>query len=127
MSFYNEQMNIALDAAVDLSANYYGAVKLSAAGKINVASLNTSRSFIGILQTDPTSGQRATVCVRGVSKAVAGASVSAGDIVTHDSSGHIITKPASGTYVCFGMALEAAGAANDVIAILVRDPVELTG
>lgn len=126
MSFYNEQRNIAMDAAVDLSASQYTVVKLSAANKINVASLNTSRTYLGILQTDPTSGQRATVCVNGVSKAVAGAAVTVGDIITHDSSGHVITKPSSGTYVCFGMALEAAGAANDVIAILVRDPVELT-
>lgn len=121
-----DQVNIAVEAAVDLSASRYTAVKFSAVNKINVASLNTSRTYLGVLQTDPKSGQQGTVCVHGVSKAKAGAAITAGDIVTHDTSGHIITKPASGTYVCFGMALTAAGAANDIISILIRNPVELT-
>lgn len=127
MAYQVDLQTLPADAAADLSAYRYCAVRLSAANNVNVASLNTSRTLFGVLQNIPESGQRATVAYGGVSKVRVGAAVTAGDIITHNSSGRIITKPASGTYVCLGVALETAGAAEQYIsARLFPTIVELT-
>lgn len=105
-----------MNAAADVSSYQYCILRNSAVKAVNVASLNTSRTIMGVLQNNPQSGERATVGVSGVSKVRAGAAITAGDIITCNGSGRAITKPASGTYVCVGRALETAGAAEQIVA-----------
>ena len=119
MAVYNTDQDIlAFDAGADLSANQYNFVTLSEDNSVTVASLATARANIGILQNDPKSGQRASVSTDGISIIVAGAAITVNDLVTTNSSGRAITKPASGTYVVMGRALEAAGADGDLISMV---------
>jgi len=65
------------------------------------------------VQNVPKSGQYATVAYAGPSKVVAGAAITYGNLLTCDASGRAIVC-VSGSYV-LGRAIEAAGAAGDVI------------
>ena len=71
----------------------------------------------GILQNTPAAGLAADVGILGISKAVAGAQLNAGAQLQLDSSSRVIT--ATSTNHRFAIALEAAGAAGQVITILI--------
>lgn len=83
---------------------------------VTVCSANTDKA-IGILQNDPVSGGVADVCIGGVSKAVAGASITLGVPLMSDTSGRVIAQ--SSTNPVIGYALNQATAANQVISIQV--------
>lgn len=105
-------------AGADLSAVQYRAVRLSGVSpmSVNVASLNTAKFFIGVLDNKPKSGEAAAVIQFGNSKGVAGATITAPSWLTHDSSGQFIAAT-SGTMVC-GYALESA-VVNDIFSMFV--------
>lgn len=101
-------------AAADLSSSQFLAVKITAARQVNLANTG-GEGIYGILQNKPTSGQAADVGILGVSKAVAGASFSAGAELMTDTSGRLITATSTNRRVA--MAIEAAGAAGDVVTV----------
>ena len=104
---------LTLAAGADLSANQYYAVKVNASGQIVLA--GAGENAIGILQDKPTSGQVGTVMALGISKAIYGASVTAGQNLAADASGKLV--PASGEAAVIGVALES-GSANEIHSVL---------
>lgn len=102
-------------AAADLSTKQYYAVKLTAARAVNLASAG-GEAIYGVLQNAPPSGQAADVGFLGVTKAVAGAAVSAGDYLMTDTSGRLITATSTNHRV--GQAIEAAGAAGVIFTVM---------
>lgn len=89
------------------------AVKQSTAADRTVlmAGANTAFAY-GILQNKPKSGEAADVCISGISKAVYGGTVTAGDWLTTDSSSRLITTTTGGQ---FAMAKAiSAGVVGDV-------------
>lgn len=106
-------------ANADLSASQFCAVKLvNASGTAQAAVATQNDRTIGVLQNDPDAqGRAATVAVNGVTKAKAGAAITAGAALTVDNTGRVITV-ASSTEFEIGIALKSAGAANEIIPIL---------
>lgn len=112
-------------AAADLSGKVYHLVRFSAARTVNQASEAVNSGLAGVLQNKPdASGQPATVAYLGVSKVVAGGTITANDWLTTDSSGRAITA-ASGDMIC-GRALVAGAAAATITAFL-QPPTRLSG
>ncbi len=109
---------------IDLSAAQYCFVVLGADGNLDLAGANARA--IGVLQNDPTAGQSGTVRLMGVSKVTAGAAITQGALVASNASGEAVAYTAatantttgviSGSQV-LGIALEAAGAAGDFVAV----------
>lgn len=99
-------------AAADLSANQFYAVKITAARAVNLASTGGEVAY-GILQNKPTSGQAADVGIFGITKVAAGAAFSAGAQLMTDNTGRLITR--TSTNHCVGIALEAATAAAQIV------------
>lgn len=101
-------------AAADLSASQFYAVKITAARAVNLASTG-GEPIYGILQNKPTSGQAADVGLFGITKAVAGAAITAGAYLMTDTSGRLITVVTTSKRVA--QALEAATAAGQLITV----------
>lgn len=119
MAFTNQDVRLTFSAAADLSNFQYRAVRMTGAQQVNVASLNTAKTAVGILLNKPqAAGRAADVAIGGVTKAYAGAAVTAADLLTHDASGYVITAT-SGTMV-LGRALETAGAIGDAISVILH-------
>ena len=84
------------------------AVKIVGSRLVDLA---TTGDFIyGILQNKPAVGQAADVGIMGVTKAVAGGTIAAGDALSVNSSGQMVL--ASSTFARVGTALEAAVAST---------------
>ena len=81
-----------------------------------VCSVNTD-IVVGILQNDPASGAVCDIAVAGISKAVAGASITLGAGLMADTSGRVITATTAGTNPVLGWALNQATATNQIISI----------
>jgi hypothetical protein len=108
----------------DLADYRYRAVKFS--GSPRLCALCTSPadlSMLGVLHNRPHDQTGASVAILGKSKIVAGAAITAGDLLTVDSSGRAIT--ASSGDMTFGRALHAANAADEVFESLVFQPFRL--
>ncbi|MGB9886747.1 MAG: hypothetical protein ACPLRW_07115 [Moorellales bacterium] len=100
-------------AGADLSNSQYLAVKVNASGQVVLA--GAGENAIGILQNKPANGQAAQIMVLGESKAVYGASVTAGQNLAADASGKLV--PASGEAAVLAVALESGGA-NEIHTVL---------
>ena len=99
----------------DLSAKQYFAVVLTS-GKTALA--GAGALIVGILQNKPDAADKsASVAVKGISKAVAGAAITAGVGVTPDAAGKLVTTGATDSRS--GIALTAAAADGDVFTMLV--------
>ena len=108
--------------ATDMSSYQYHAVQVSAAKTAGLAEANGDFT-IGILQNAPTSGEPAQVFTKygGVCKVYAGAAIATvGTPLVSDASGHLIG--ASDNDIVIGYALETAGAAGDIIEMMVISP-----
>jgi hypothetical protein len=93
MASAQEQATITLAAGADLSASQYCFVKLNSSGLVVLC--GAGEAAIGILQNDPdASGKAATVAISGVSKIVAGGSITRGVRVASDGSGKAKTAVA---------------------------------
>ena len=105
-----------LEAAADLSAAQYYIMRVTAANAVNVTTAATQVA-VGVLQNKPdAAGKVATLSREGdVTKLSAGAAIAAGASVTSDASG----QGATGTtgQQCIGIALNAAGAADEIIEV----------
>lgn len=116
-----------LEAAADLSAKQYHIVRLSAANLCNQASLATDSDTIGVLQNKPQSGEFATVAFAGLSKVVAGAAITAGDVFSSNGSGRAITVVSGDLGMSVGRAITAPGADGDVFDAQIWPPVRWVG
>lgn len=115
MAYKNTQEFLTFQAATDLTAFRYRAVRLSAEGQVNVASNVAANTCIGVLDNDPASGTSARVAVAGVSKIYTSAAITAGALVSHTASGYALAAT-SGALV-IGRALTTAANAGDIITI----------
>ena len=86
----------------------------TAAGQVNLCAATTD-TVVGVLCNRPKAGRAASLAIDGVKKVVAGAAVTRGVSVTTDTTGRAIAAGAAAT--SFGVALEAAGAAGDLIRV----------
>lgn len=93
------------------------AMKLSTVADRTILRQNAANADVyGILQNAPLSGEAGDVCVMGISKAVYGATVAAGDFLTTDASSRLVTAT-TGQLAC-AKAL-TAGVVSDVQTVLV--------
>jgi hypothetical protein len=114
MSFDNGLKNsFSLPAGADLTGKQFHAVVVNSSG--NAAAAAANALAVGILQNKPTTGQPATICYDGVSKAAIGATVVAGAKLASDAAGKLITATTGQAVV--GVAL-AGGATNDIIPVI---------
>lgn len=124
-------LDISLAAAAAYTAKQYYAVDVDSSGNAILCSAAGQR-VLGILQDAPASGAQGCIRVQGVTKWVAGDVVAKGAAIKTDSSGRCVTAqggyvntsdtgaaqdPVVGSYAS-GIALEAAGAAGDVISVV---------
>ena len=96
-------------------------VQATAAYQANMATQANSSTILGVMQNNPDVGEAMTIAVAGLSKVVAGAAITANDIIMSNASGRAITVT-SGKIAC-GRALEAAGADSDVVTAMLFHPV----
>jgi hypothetical protein len=95
-------------ASATLTANRF----VTFAGAVPLADANT----YGVVRQAAVSGNKITVDVIGTAMVEAGAAITAGATLKTDSSGRAITWATSGVKV--GLALQSAGAAGDIIEVL---------
>lgn len=116
-----EQLGFSIGSEVadaDLSAKQFYGVKFSSTG---VALCSTAGEVCdGFLQNKPVLGETCNVMVFGKTKAVAGAALAKGALVSITAAGKL-KAAASGEYVV-GKLLEAAAADGDIVGLLVTRP-----
>lgn len=102
-----------LTAAADLSAKQFRFVKLTGDLQVNVCSGATDCPN-GVLQDKPLSGQAADVMTFGITKLVAGGSISAGDRIGTDANGAAVklTEGTDSTKYIAGHALVGASSGD---------------
>jgi len=88
MAYEIPGMLASFTAGEDLSSAQYLAVKINSDG--NIVKAGAGERAIGILQDKPENGKVGSVMLYGISKAVYGASVTAGDALEVDSDGKLI-------------------------------------
>jgi predicted RecA/RadA family phage recombinase len=103
-------------AAADLRTHQFKFVDVDATGRAALGA-NGGR-VIGVNQGKPNTGEAVEITHSGISKVYAGAAVAAGDEIMSDATGRAIT--ATSTNQRIGVALQAAAAANVLIAVLLR-------
>ena len=104
---------ISLLAAADYSAKQFYAVKVDSNGKAALAA--AGENAIGILQNNPVAAEPATVMTLGISKAIYGGSVTAGQNLSADASGKFVAT--AGTAAAVAVALET-GSANETHSVI---------
>jgi len=117
MAFDNSVQSVSLPAAADLSAAQFKLVTVNSSG--NAAVAGATSLVVGVLQNKPdAAGKAATVAYAGVSKVVAGGSITAGARVTADANGAAVAAASAGDAV-LGVAL-AGAASGDLIPVLIN-------
>lgn len=119
MAYQKGGLILNFEAAADLSAKQFRAVKMATGGKVDVFSGATDVP-IGILQNKPTAGQTAEVMVFGVSKVDSDAALAVGDIISGQTDGQLEVAD-SGDYVV-GQVVLASGAAGELASALITVP-----
>jgi hypothetical protein len=99
----------------------YLLVTLTGSGNAPTATLVAGNTTVvhGVLQNDPASGAVCQIAYSGVSKVVAGASITLGANLMSDTAGRAITATSAGTNPVCGYAMNQATAANQVISMMV--------
>lgn len=112
---------INLEAAADLSAKQFFIVYVDSNGKAALTAAATTQP-IGVLQNTPTSGQAASVAIRGVTKLSGGAALTIGQQIGSDSAGQgtALTLDAAGTVYNYavGRVIKASGAADGLAEVV---------
>ena len=114
---------VSIPANADLSASQYCLVTMNSSGKVAVVGAGLSAD--GVLQNKPAAANRAASVATTpgqITKIKAGASFSAGDHLTPDSSGRAIT--ATSGDVRSAKAMEAASGANVIVRAMLKLEVE---
>lgn len=107
-------------SAAPNTGKQYRFVKVTGVKQVGLVTVNSDVA-VGVVQSKPqVTGAAATVAIRGVSFVVAGAAVTAGALVTADSTGRAIALPSTGSPVTFGIALTTASAAGELISVLLK-------
>lgn len=110
----------AVTAATDLRSYQYRLMRFAAAQTVNVASNAVSAAATeipcGVLQNNPNSGEAASIAYSGLSKAVAGATLTARGLLTTNGSGQVIDA-VSGA-VIIGRAMEAVAVSERASVLL---------
>ena len=119
MAYEKGGLILNFEAAADLSAKQFRAVKMATGGKVDIFAGATDVP-IGILQNKPTSGQTAEVMVFGVSKVDSDAALAVGDILAGQTDGQLEVAD-SGDYIV-GQCVFASGAAGDLASALITVP-----
>jgi hypothetical protein len=106
-------------ASADLSAKQYHFVKMSGNNTVTVCAAVTDVP-IGVLQNAPASGSAAEVCLFGISKVVADATLAAGDVIGTSADGQAqpLTVGTETTVYTMGIAVNAAAAGDTVEAFI---------
>lgn len=116
MAETNERMSMTMKAAADLSANRYQIMRFAGERLVNVASHAAAAATLspaGILENTPTSGQNATITYAGITKVMAGGSLTVNTWFTNNGSGRAAAVASGDNAV--GIALTGASADGDVI------------
>jgi hypothetical protein len=100
-------------ASADLSAKQFFAVKITAARVTGLVAAATDFVY-GILQNKPKSGQVCDVAIFGITKAIAGGSVTAGHLMGVSSGGQIVEFVTSSGNTAVGYAIESGASAQIV-------------
>jgi hypothetical protein len=117
MAYEVPGMQISLQNS-DTAIGKYLPVKLSS-GKLAVATAGTD-TVIGFVQREGKAGETLPVMIDGVTMGVASAAISAGALVVPTTGGKLVTAAAGAAAInAVGIALEAATADKDVIAVLI--------
>lgn len=104
-----------LTAAVSLAAAQYKFAK--AGGTAGQADFCLAADTpIGIIQNKPAAGESVELMCHGVSKVLAGAAFAAGSVVGADATSRAVSNPTTPS----GIALEAAAAAGELVAVLIQ-------
>ncbi len=112
---------------VGLGLLRYVFVEATAANRANrVSTAPTSISVLGVMQNDPGIDEAMSIAYAGLSKVVAGGSISANAIITPQSGTGRAVAVTSGDMAA-GRVLEAAGATGDVVTALLFHPVRWAG
>lgn len=110
-----------LKAGADLSAKQYFLVKLTADFTVDVCSAVTDIP-IGVLQNAPVSGEPANVAAFGLTKIVASAALTAGNLIGSSANGRAApyANGTDTTKYLIGHVVGAAGAANGLATALIN-------
>ena len=95
--------DVTYKAGADLSTKQYYAVELNSSGEVVVAGAG---EFFGVLQNKPTSGQAATVRLRGRTKWLTAAVMTPGAYVASDAAGKAATATKASTDTQSGAAAD---------------------
>jgi len=90
------------------SGQYLAVIESTAADRTALLASAIGQAAIGILQNKPAAAQAADVGFLGVSKFVAGGTITRGDKLMTDASGRLITWTAGSAYCQVGTARESA-------------------
>lgn len=116
MAFEESLTSISVQASADLSGSQYRAMVINADGRLAAAS--TGGSMDGLLQDKPNAaGLAGAIAIDGVSKAVVGAAVTAGDDLAVGSAGKLVTATTGDVVVA--RALADGSGDNSVVAVLI--------
>lgn len=112
-----EMITARLSNYADTAVAKYQAVAIAADGRYTVAT-GTTRPFVGICQYGEEDEDRMITVVRGIFPGIAADEISAGDPVVATTGGKFVTATTGQVH---GIALTAAGAADELVAIQILD------
>lgn len=105
------------------SSGQYLAVKIVGLRLVDIANSGGEQIY-GIIQNKPASGQAADVGISGISKAVAGGVVTAGNALMTDTAGRLIPAGGSGaTGYRVAQAIEGAAATGTIFTVAITPDV----
>ena len=115
MAYEANLVNQAFVAGQDLDEFQYYPVKINSSEEILLAS-DAGDTILGVLQNTPEDEQTAIVAFAGITKAIGGAVIAAGAMVSVESGGKFITQT---TGTAAGMALTGCGADEETFSLLI--------
>lgn len=105
-----EGLQIARDAGADLTGKLFYLAKLDSAGKFVLAAAETD-GVVGVIREANIANKPVTVQFGGIGKVLAGAAISAGDLLTSNANGEAIPTTTTGHRI-IGRALADAADAS---------------
>lgn len=92
-------------------------IKITGKRQVGLVTANTQQAH-GVLYSKPqVTGDVATVAFSGIVSMVAGGAITAGDKVTSDANGKVVTLPGTGSPLTFGVALDDVAADGQLVPI----------
>lgn len=117
MAYEEGLQTVSLLANADLSASQFCLVSVNSSGRLAVTGDGASAD--GVLQNKPNAAAVVgSMAISGIAMVKAGAATTAGSDLASDASGRVVDVTTGDIVV--GICLEAAGAANDIIPVLLR-------